>query len=128
MRPKIYDGDRATSSFGISERRRLLGSILNHYPIEQTLDLASSYGSFLSPLVPERNEGELAMDLKLFFNLTHKHPLDGLLKLVAFLVSNNMLNDEQIFNFLKFVNDQKCLFHLPFFLRIETATTRIFPH
>lgn len=116
----------AVTDLAVTERHRLMGELLGYFPDGQVSDLVSNFASYLSPRVPERFEGELAMRMQQFFEPSHKHPLRGLFELTAFFISNNKLSKFQIANFLKWVIDQNHTSQLDSFLRIETATTRVF--
>jgi hypothetical protein len=96
----------AVTDLAVTERHRLLGALLGYVPDGQVSESVSSFTSYLSPLVPERFEGELAMRVQQFFEPSHKHPLRGLFEFTAFFASNNKLTKVQIKNFLKWVIDQ----------------------
>jgi ankyrin repeat protein len=124
--PDFHNRHGAVTDLAVTERHRLMGELLGYFPDGQVSDLVSSFASYLSPRVPEIFEGELAMRVQQFFEPSHKHPLRGLFELTAFFVSNNKLSKVQIENFLKWVIDQNHTPQLDSFLRIETATTRVF--
>jgi hypothetical protein len=104
--PEFHNPHGVVTDFVVTERRRLLGTLLGYFPDDQVSDLVSSFASYLSPRVPERFEGELAMSVQQFFEPSHKHPLRGLFELTAFFASNNKLTQIQIGNFLKWVIDR----------------------
>jgi hypothetical protein len=103
-----------------------MGELLGCFPDGQVSDLVLNFSSRVSPLMPERFEGELAIRVQQFFEPSYKHPLRGFIELTAFFTSNNKLSKVQIENFLRWVIDQNHISQLDSFLRTETATTRAF--
>ena len=126
LNPDFHNRHRAVRDLAVTERHRLLGEFLGHFPDGQVSDIVSSFTSYLSPRVPERFEGDLATRMQEFFEPSHKRPLRDLFELTAFFASNNMLTKAHIENFLKLVIDQNHTPQLHSFLRINTATTRVF--
>jgi ankyrin repeat protein len=124
--PDFHNRHGAVTDLAVTERHRLLGALLGYFPDGQVSESVSSFTSYLSPLVPEMFEGELAMSVQQFFEPSHKHPLRGLFEFTAFFASNSKLTNVQIKNFLKWVIDQNHTSQLDSFLRIDTATTRVF--
>ncbi|KAF4630479.1 hypothetical protein G7Y89_g7654 [Cudoniella acicularis] len=121
-----HNRNGAATDLAVTERHRILCALLGYNTGDQVADLVPNFTSYLSALVPERFEGELAISVQQFFDPTHKYPLQRLFGLTAFFISNNQLAKDQINNFLQWVMDQNNMTQLDSFLHIDTATTRIF--
>jgi ankyrin repeat protein len=110
----------------VTERHRLLGSLLDYNAKGPVSDLVPSFTSYFSRVLPERFEGELAMRVQQFFDPSYQYPLQRCFELAAFFVSNNKPTKEKIKDFLKWVIDNKYTPQLESFLRLDTSTTRAF--
>jgi ankyrin repeat protein len=126
MNSHSYNRHGVVTELAVTERHRLLGALLGYKTNSQVANLVPTFTSYLSALVPERFEGELAIRVQQFFDPTHKHSLQRLFDLAAFFISNNQPTTGQIRNFLQWVIDQNHMTQLDSFLRINTTTTRTF--
>jgi ankyrin repeat protein len=95
-------------------------------PKGQVAGYVSNFTKYLQGLIPERFEGELSWKVQKFFDPSNNTILQQTFEIVAFLCSNNLLNDEQIKNFVEWIIKQKCLDSLKSFLQINTPTIHSF--
>ncbi len=94
----------------------------------QLAENISQVTSQLQRLMPERYVGDISHSIARILN-TYSHDAFGLVSLfglAAYLASNNVLNQDCMDTFLRWVIDQKYLGHLERFLQIDTPTIHAF--
>lgn len=104
------------------DRPSILSSILG---ISTKADIRNSTQHFTSVLqntIPERQDGEVSRKVQQLFDPRNKHPLLQILDIAAYLLSNNMITEEQTDTFLKWMIDGRHTHMLLRFLLQNSAT------